>query len=276
MFNWTGHVLYFPRTQIAQALVRPAARHTGVYVLLGEDETGPRAYIGESENVAQRIRTHDVEKDFWTHAALITTQANNLHKAHVKYLEARLIEEAKRIRRVPLANANVPARPGLSEAAQANMEEFLATLFIVLPALRIDVFVDSARNEPNIGDPRRAAENDPVFFIRGKGTGADARVRLVNGEFVVEKGSFTRGKIDDARHPTVKKLRKELFERGVLVEDGDRLRFAEPYAFPTPSGASGAILGYGNSGFEQWKTEDGTSYREWEAAQLARLPQEAE
>lgn len=30
VFNWTGHVLYFPRTLVARALARTAARHTGV------------------------------------------------------------------------------------------------------------------------------------------------------------------------------------------------------------------------------------------------------
>lgn len=36
VFNWTGHILMAPRTQLANALKRPEARRTGVYILLGD------------------------------------------------------------------------------------------------------------------------------------------------------------------------------------------------------------------------------------------------
>lgn len=101
VFNWTGHVLVAPRTQISQALSRKEARYTGIYLLLGEGDGEPLAYVGEGEDIADRIRNHDARKDWWTKAVLVTTGANNLNKAHVKYLEARLIEEAQSIGRVP-------------------------------------------------------------------------------------------------------------------------------------------------------------------------------
>lgn len=46
VFNWTGHVLMTPRTQIAAALKRAEAGYAGVYLLTGEDDEGPLAYIG--------------------------------------------------------------------------------------------------------------------------------------------------------------------------------------------------------------------------------------
>ena len=58
------------------------------------------------------------------HGSSVTSAANNLHKAHVKYLEARLIEEARSVKRINLENGTTPSRSGLSEAAQANMESF--------------------------------------------------------------------------------------------------------------------------------------------------------
>lgn len=272
VFNWTGHVLYFPRTQVAAALSRSAARHTGVYVLLGEGETGPLAYIGESEDVSQRIRSHDVQKDFWTHAALITTQANNLHKAHVKYLEARLIEEAKRIGRMPLENSTAPARPGLSEAARANMEEFLEALFIVLPALRIDMFLERARRERG---PTRdeVATPAPLFRLRSAKSGADATARLIGGEFVVEEGSIARAGWVGV-WSTYQKLHEELLRTGVLVPEGGQLRFAPAYAFSSPSAAAEVLQGRAANGTLEWKTPEGKTYKEWEAETLSVLPQE--
>ena len=102
IFNWTGHVLVTPRIRLAEALKRDEAGFTGVYILLGDSDDGNlvRAYIGESDDVATRIRNHDANRDWWTQAILITSAANSLNKAHVRYLESRLIEEAHRAGRM--------------------------------------------------------------------------------------------------------------------------------------------------------------------------------
>lgn len=57
VFNWTGHVLMTPRTRIGIALQRKEARHTGVYLLLGEKDDNPQAYIGEGEDIAASATT---------------------------------------------------------------------------------------------------------------------------------------------------------------------------------------------------------------------------
>ena len=152
VFNWTGHVLRTPRTQIKEALARPEAGFTGVYVLIGEDENGPRAYIGEAEDMRVRLRDHVANKDWWDDAILISSAANNLHKAHIKYLESRLVEIARDVAHTPLENGNTPPRSSLNEAARANMESFLDTLMMVLPAIRVDLFLSK----------KRSAKADPI------------------------------------------------------------------------------------------------------------------
>ena len=146
VFNWTGHVLVTPRTSLAHALKRSESSFTGVYLLLGEGEDGePMVYIGEGENIANRIKSHDANKDWWDQAVLITSAANNLHKAHVQYLEARLVEQAANVATTKLENNTKPTLPSLSEGARANMESFLDYLFMVLPAVRIDTFLSKTR-----------------------------------------------------------------------------------------------------------------------------------
>lgn len=113
VFNWTGHILMAPRTQITAALSRKESRHTGVYLLMGERDGQPVAYLGEGDDISHRIKNHDINKDWWTTVVLVTSAANNLHKAHVQYLEARLIEVAKTVGRVVLDNATAPGRPTL-------------------------------------------------------------------------------------------------------------------------------------------------------------------
>jgi hypothetical protein len=52
------------------------------------------------------------KKTFWTRAIGFTTgSAGQLNKAHVQFLESRLIALARAAKRLPLDNANQPAEP---------------------------------------------------------------------------------------------------------------------------------------------------------------------
>ena len=97
IMNWTGMVTVAPRTQLADLATRTEIRRTGIYVLAGdnpESSTLPEAiYIGESDSVWERLIQHskDQAKDFWRRTVIITSKDDNLTKAHVRYLESRLI-----------------------------------------------------------------------------------------------------------------------------------------------------------------------------------------
>lgn len=272
VFNWTGHVLMTPRTSIGAALARKEARYTGVYILLGEQEGEPRAYIGEGEDISDRIASHAANKDWWTSAVLITTAANALNKAHVKYLESRLWEEAKRVGRVTLDNCSAPTRPSLSEAAQSNMEAFLAYLFMVLPAVRVDLFIEDIRPAASSSDISSGATQS--FVLSSKKRGLNATAVLQNGEFVVQEGSDANLEwIGSTTHNSVYAiLHAQLCKTGVLERKGDRLVFAKSYAFKSPSAASSVITGRPSAGTVEWKLPDGTTtYKQWEANKLKQL-----
>lgn len=274
VFNWTGHVLMTPRTQLSAALKRAEARYTGVYLLLGEDDNGPLAYIGEGEDIGARIKSHDTAKDWWTTVVLITTASNNLNKAHVKYLESRLVEEARRIGKIAMDNANTPPRPSLSEAARANMENFLEYILMVLPALRIDSFLAHTRpkQQPTaLPDSVADKEASVVFTLRTPRHGIEATAVLENGEFVVQAGSRTspawKGK---GTEHTYAKLFVELVHTGVLAEHNGQRAFSENYAFKSPSAAAAVVNGRPANGTIEWKLANGKTYKEWEADKLAQ------
>jgi hypothetical protein len=274
VFNWTGHVLMAPRTQIGAALSRKEARYTGVYILLGEQSGEPRAYIGEGENISERIRNHDTNRDWWTSVVLVTSAANNLNKAHVKYLEARLLEEARDVGRVTLENGTTPARPGLSEAAQSNMEGFLDNLLMVLPALRIDMFLRNTR--PSL--QTSGADDDPVFELTNKKHALTATATLEGGEFIVLAGSHARAQWAGVgtEESGYAQLHDELKKSGTLQVDGERCVFAKNYAFKSSSAAAAVVTGRPANGTIEWKIKGtGQTYKEWEAAQLARTEEPA-
>lgn len=269
VFNWTGHVLMTPRTQLAGALKRKEARYTGVYLLFGEQEGKPVAYIGEGEDISDRIRNHEASKDWWTTAVLVTAAANNLNKAHVKYLEARLIEEARSIGRVTLENGNTPARASLSEAAQANMEVFLDHILLVLPALRIDCFVRNVRPsaEPTIEGSSRAAS--PLFEIIAKKHEIVAEAILKDGEFVVQAGSLARLAWEGPKLTGYGELHEELCRTGILQIQGKHRVFTQSYAFSSPSAAAAVVLGRTSNGTTEWKVKGSEiPYKGWEEKTL--------
>jgi hypothetical protein len=273
VFNWTGHVLMTPRTQISEALKRKEARYTGVYLLFGEREGEPFAYIGEAEDVSERIRNHDTRKDWWSTAILVTSAANNLNKAHVKYLEARLIEEARAVGKVALENGNLPSRSGLSEAAQANMEAFLAHILMVLPALRIDSFLKNTRPALQTADQARVAAVAPLFELQTPKHGIRATARLENGEFVVQAGSIARRAWEGrgTENSAYGQLYAELVRMDILAEQGANRVFRENYAFKSPSAAAAVVNGRPANGTIEWKVQgQSKTYKQWEAEQLTR------
>ncbi len=271
VFNWTGHVLKIPRGRIFEALKRPEAKFTGVYILLGRNENGPLAYIGETEELAKRMRDHVATKDWWDDAVLITSTANNLHKAHVKYLESRLVERALAARITPLGNGNIPPRSSLSESGVANMEAFLDTLMMVLPAIQVDMF----ENKALLVDSENASPQNidaPEFELINAKHGISAHAYLSDGEMVVRKGS----KVGTGWTGTSKGLdsyvekRKHLFDSGVIRLDGDSAYYSDDYAFSSPSLA--AVMASGRYATRNaWKLK-GTSktYADWEAEQIEK------
>ena len=274
VFNWTGQVLKAPRTQIRQALARPESGYTGVYLLLGEKDGQPLAYIGESEEISNRVSSHDSKKDWWTTVIFITATGDELNKAHAKYLEARLVGRAKEAGNILLENGNLPGRASLSEAGISNMEEFLDTLLIVLPALGISMFESHKRPDNTFGS--KASATVVRFTLKSTKYGLAATAVLDDGDFVVLKGSGAQpqwiggGSHNSGYHDLHLKLRAT----GTVVTNGAHAIFAENYAFASPSAAAAVILGRSANGRTEWSVEsDGRTYKAWEQQELAGLQQ---
>ena len=264
--NWIGKALVFPRALLPQVKARPELAQTGVYLLLGprQDGDGDMLYVGEGDPIRPRLERHYAEKDFWTRAIGFTTgSAGQLNKAHVQFLESRLIALARAAKRLPLDNANKPAEPSLSEADRADMEVFLGHMLGMLPVLGVHAF-EQAPKAP-------AAKAGPVLTCKGKGvqaTGYEA-----SQGFVVRAGSqavadtvpsmalHVRGMFD---------LRQELIGNGVLGLRGGLYQFTQNYSFSSPSTAAAVVLGRSANGRIEWKAADGRTLKEVQEAEAAQ------
>jgi len=200
IMNWTGHALLMPRSRLAEALNRPEATRTGVYLLIGDDpENPPRSmlYVGEGDIVRKRIKSHaeDEKKDFWTHACMVTSKDRNLTKAHVRYLEGRLIELAKEADRATLANGTQPdIKRLLPESDTSVMEFFLSQIEVVLPVVGIDILRPKPRlvASRSTGMTSKTTEKQSgtiELILSVNKPGYEARALERDGELTVLKGS---------------------------------------------------------------------------------------
>jgi hypothetical protein len=203
IMNWTGHVLAGPRSLLPDLLKRPEIVRTGVYFLTGPDPDMPKrslAYVGESDNVGKRIAQHSrsEDKDYWDHACVVTSKDQNLTKAHVRYLESRLIGIATRADRVRLVNGTAPDYGYLPEADIADMEFFIEQIRIVLPVLGLDLLREKpvATVKPVTADTPSAAGlvEALTFELVNRKHDLQALAREVDGDFVVLAGSQARSK----------------------------------------------------------------------------------
>ena len=253
--NWTGKAVAAPRTELDELLSREELDKSGVYILIGSDPrtNAPRAYIGEAEVIRDRLRQHKT-KEFWITAIVFVSKDENLTKAHVRYLESRLLAEAAKVNRFTLEQ-NQASGSRLPESDREDMEVFLARIQQLLPVLGSDILLP-------IVQPSAKAQPGGVLHCRIKG--AEARGQRTANGFVIFAGStaVSEERPSADRYPYVMAQRKQLIAEGVLTEKDGFLVFNRDAEFSSPSAAAAVIHGGSASGLTAWKTESGKSLKQ--------------
>lgn len=260
-FNASARAVVFPRALLPQVKARPELQQTGVYLLLGPrpDGEGDLLYVGEGDPIRPRLESHYAQKDFWTRAIGFVAVGGLMNKAHVQFLEARLIALARAAKRVPLDNANFPSEPSLSEADRADMLVFLDHMLGMLPVLGVHAF-ESA--------PAVAAKASPVLSCKGKGVLASGYE--ASQGFVVKAGSQAVTEAVPSMQQYVRSMfdvRQELIANGVLAMADGLYRFTQDYSFSSPSTAAAVVLGRSANGRIEWKDVQGRTLKELQEAE---------
>ncbi|MDC4421153.1 GIY-YIG nuclease family protein [Acinetobacter baumannii] len=277
IINWTGHVLSAPRSKLAELIQRDECTKTGVYFLISHDPENPlypRVYIGESDDVANRLKQHNRTeesggKDFWEKVCLIISKDQNLTKSHIKYLESRLMDIAKQNGQCQLENGTAHSYSRLPESDIADMEFFLEQIQIVLPVLGYDFLKDLKRpsyqqylsKTHSFVEP----ENDKTANFYLSSREVEAKAQEIDGEFFVLKGSQVKRVSSSTFNYT--KLRNYLIENEII--DSKDFTFNQDYLFSSPSAASGVILGRSSNGRKDWREiNTHLTYAEWQQKQV--------
>ena len=256
--NWTGKAVAGPRSELDSVLARDEAAKSGIYFLSGTDSASgrPAVYVGEAESIRDRLRGH-LEKDFWNHVVYFVSKDENLTKAHVRYLEGRLIEQAKSAGRALVMNGQ-SSGSRLPESDREDMEIFLERIHQLMPVLGADALLP-------IGSAPEGSAEKKVLHCEIKGLKATGR--LTPTGFVVLKGSHAvlKERASAHQYPYTLASRRRLIEDGTLVEDGGHLQFTRDSEFSSPSAAATVVHGGSANGLLAWKTASGKTLKELEA-----------
>lgn len=251
--NWNGKAIKIPRTEVTTCN-REDIKGVGVYFLICiGDDGSDSVYIGEAENVLDRLSQHirdyqsGKEEYYWNTAVAFV--GRDLNKALIRYLENRFVEIAKECGRYTVLTKNTFKNTVLKESQIASMEEFIDNVKILINTLGYKILVPVPKADEN------------TIYLYCKGSGASAKGFVSIGGFTVVKSSIVSEQTVpsfETKGKTYFKLRNALIDEGVIV---DR-KFTKDYEFSAPSAASAVILGHTSNGNVDWKTGDGKKLKD--------------
>ena len=187
-------------------------------------------------------------------AIVFVSKDENLTKAHVRYLENRLLTEAAQVGRCTLEQ-NQASGSKLPESDREDMEVFLSHIRQLLPVLGSDLLIPVAQ-------PAAKQQSGGILFCRMKG--AEGRGRRTPDGFVVFQGSTAvlQERESAKRYPYVLTLRNQLIDNGTLIKNNGFYEFTKDTEFSSPSAAAAVIEGGSANGLIEWRTDDGRVLKE--------------
>ncbi len=238
-----------PRADLDIVKEKDELNASAFYVLLGEDDDSkPKAYIGQTENFAARVKDHDYKKEFWNQALVFINPGEYLTTTDIRYLEYKGIALANKANTYLLdENKQIPTKPVIPEYQQAPMDDFFNDCLYLVSFIDLKLFTHI--------NPK----NEHLFYITEKGIHSKG---IYNSDgLTVLKGST----IAKDSAPRLVKNKKEL--RANLIKNYTKevngvLTLTSDINFKSPSGASVFCLGSSTNGWNFWKDKDGKTLGE--------------
>ena len=262
--NWNGKAIKIPRIELSSCK-RDDITQAGVYFLFCKKDDGTDSvYIGEAENVKERLLQHlrdyqtEKEKYYWTTAVAFI--GRDLNKALIRYLENRFVEIARQCRRYVVLTKNTYRNTVMKESQIAVMEEFIDNVKTLISALGYKVLEPinkPVNTDENVHSDAEAEEIQLHLERSVKGVGKIEVDGMRTSEgFVVIAGSHIAPE-DDGTIPTGIKAQRQKANivDGILQED---------ILFSSPSGAAMFVVGKSANGLTSWRNSDGVTLKEIE------------
>lgn len=268
LVSWTGQAFYCPKTKLPELKDWPETKRPGVYILTGVDENGSvSAYIGESENVLQRLQAHLSKPPFeFTEIIIFTNKDDNITKGHITFLEEKLITRAKEANRFEIKSEREPNEKSLSKPERDTMLEFLENIFLVTATLGNPIFeLSSVDLKPKKKD---------IFLFELGHQNLQAKGIPTDEGFLVLKESQVKLDTAESLQGGYLQLRQELLNRGILIQENNHFKFTQDYSFKSSTAAACIVSGNHRSGPQSWKTEDNLTLADYDVKKSETIKSE--
>lgn len=279
----------FQREDFAEAieLFGPRWQRPGTYLLFGPDISSsdqvPTVYVGESEQVATRLRTHSStaanngasDYTYWSETIVLVSEDDSLSKGHVRYIERALTQGARANGEWVVKSGRDPA-PGAGELPRhdaVSADRFIQEAKLLTGVLGLDLF----KLQPLAQEPRVQSGNDqaaaptisalsPTFTLKAANMSGPAIMQVTgDSSFVVVSNSSAAADAVPSLNPSYRRLRETLKEEGILKEGGAQLIFTKDHAFRSIAAVTQVVSGSTLNGRIAWLDKNGQNYGQWEA-----------
>jgi hypothetical protein len=181
--GWVGVAMVCPRTGWTKHKHRSEFSGAGVYVLDSSSGDQEEIYIGEADVLRARLDNHYANRE-WIRVIAVTATDGSLNKAHVKYLESRLLEIASKIHRATILNDHPSRAPQLNEVELFKAEQFLTEALPILRLVGINAF-SAIAGVPTQAGPQSA----PSSVLTLEAAGVKALGSVVPEGFLVTEAT---------------------------------------------------------------------------------------
>ena len=238
-----------PRPLLAEAKKITGINRPGIYYLINENDENKIAqiYIGQTRNGVVRLDDHNRSKDFWNKAIMFLADSKTFSLDMISGLEEYAIMKAHESNRYKVENSVKP-KYEIDEYDLPSIEEVYEEIQFIMATQGYKM--DNAKMSMNEAD---------IFQTSRKGI-------IARGVYGGDKFQVLEGSEINIEKPVhlekYNRQRKELYEKGDIVKQGDKYILTVTLEFNTPSGASDFVLGGSTNGWSEWKNKDGKTLDE--------------
>jgi hypothetical protein len=263
----TVRVFDIPRTLLTHFLKMSEASQVGLYFLFGSSEDARDVcYIGQTGNIGSRLKQHTASKDYWERALVAVSLTNTWTDTHVGYMEWQAIDKASQSDRFQLMNGNAASNRHTPAPLEADCNEYLDTISVLLTTLGFPVMEPIQKNElANTPSEAAATSAHHLTFSR---PGCEGTGTLTPEGLVVHAGSFGRPVESNGCQTWIVNMRNKLREQGVVEIKNDRLILVKDHLFNSPTAAATTLVGRSINGRTSWKNAAGMTLHEIERMNL--------
>ena len=238
-----------PRPLLAEAKKITGINRPGIYYLINENDENKIAqiYIGQTRNGVLRLDDHNRSKDFWNKAIMFLADSKTFSLDMISGLEEYAIMKAHESNRYKVENSVKP-KYEIDEYDLPSIEEMYEEIQFIMATQGYKM--DNAKMSMNEAD---------IFQTSRKGI-------IARGVYGGDKFQVLEGSEINLEKPVhlekYNRQRKELYEKGDIVKQGNKYILTVTLEFNTPSGASDFVLGGSTNGWAEWKNKDGKTLDE--------------